>query len=225
MAKTIMLSLGGSVIAPDKVDAAFLKNFKKLVLGFVKRGYRFVVYCGGGSTARQYQKAASEAGEVAGEDLDWIGIHATKLNAHLLKALFRKDAEQTIVENPTKKICFRKKILICAGWKPGWSTDYDAVLMAKKLGISEIVNLTNTDYVYDKDPKKYKGAKPLGQLSWKEFRKVVGNKWTAGLNMPFDPIAAKEAEKSKIKVIVVGKDLGNLRKCLSRKEFKGTVVS
>jgi len=55
--KTIILSLGGSLIVPDQVDVNFLKNFKKLVEKYVKRNFRFVIICGGGSIARKYQQA------------------------------------------------------------------------------------------------------------------------------------------------------------------------
>lgn len=223
--KTIILSLGGSTIVPDKIDINFLKNFKKLINEFVKKDFRFVIYCGGGYTARRYQKAASIVGKLTEEDLDWIGIHATRLNAHLLRVIFKDLAEPKIVKDPTKKIKFNKTILIAAGWKPGWSTDYDAVLLAKNLRVSEVINITDIDYVYNKDPNKFKDAKPIKEISWKKFRKLVGNEWKAGLCMPFDPIAAKEAQKLKLKVIILGKDIANLSNFLNNKDSKCTIIS
>ena len=152
--KTIIMSLGGSVIVPNTVDIQFLKNFKKIIERYIKKNYRFVIYCGGGKTARNYQKAASNINYLNNKKLDWIGIHATILNANFMKILFGDVAEEHIVRDPTKKIKFNKKILIAAGWKPGWSTDYDAVLLAKNLKIKTIINMSNVNYVYDKDPKK-----------------------------------------------------------------------
>jgi uridylate kinase len=221
MKKTIIISLGGSVIVPDKVDTKFLKSFKKVI---DKYKYKFVIICGGGKTARYYQKAASAITKQSNEYLDWLGIHATKINAWFLKAIFGKDAEKLIVENPTKKVKFTRKILIAGGWKPGWSTDYDAVLLAKNLKIGTIINMSNIDYVYDRDPKKNKNAKKIKSICWKHFRKIVGSKWKAGLNKPFDPVAAKEAEKSKLKVIIIGKNLKNFENLLNDKKFEGTVV-
>ena len=223
--KTIVLSLGGSVIVPEKIDVNFLKNFKKLITEFVKKNFRFAVYCGGGSTARRYQEAHKNMVGDDQEALDWIGISATHLNASLLKSIFDDTAEKNIITDPTEKIDFKKKIIFAGGWKPGWSTDYDAVLLAKNLGASEVINITNTDYVYDKDPHKFKDAEPIKKISWKEFRKLVGNEWKAGLNMPFDPIAAKEAERLKLKVIILGKNISNLSDFLNNKKFKGTVIS
>ncbi len=219
-----IISLGGSIIVPDKIDVNFLKRFRALILRFVKKGDKFAIYCGGGRIARDYQKAASKIIGYDKEALDWIGIASTYLNAFLLKTIFNKFAEEKIVENPTKKINFKKQILLCAGWKPGWSTDYDAVLLAKNLGVKTVVNITNVNYVYDKNPKKFKNAIPIKKISWKKFRKLVGSKWDPGLNMPFDPIAAKQAEKSKIKVIIIGKNLKNLENLLNKREFKGTII-
>lgn len=221
--KTVIISLGGSIIVPDNIDIQFLKDFKLLIEEFTKKDYRFIIYCGGGMTARTYQKAAAEIVEDQ-ESLDWIGISATHLNAFLLRTVLYDISSEQIVKDPTACIESEKPVILAAGWKPGWSTDYDAVLVAKKLGTDTIINMSNIDYVYDSDPKKNPDAKPLKEISWSEFCNLVGNKWTPGLNMPFDPIAAKEAEEHRFKVIILGKDIDNLRKMLSEEEYKGTLI-
>ena len=218
------MSLGGSVIVPDKIDVKFLVDFKKIIYRYIKKNFRFVIYCGGGRTARNYQEAASKIVKLNNEDLDWLGIHATRLNAHFIKTLFNSITEDIIVKNPTQKIRFTKRILIAGGWKPGWSTDYDAVLLAKNLNIDIVINMSNINYVYDRDPKKNKNAKKIRNICWKHYRKISGNKWKAGLNKPFDPIAAKEAEKSGLKVIVIGKNLSNFENLLNNRKFEGTVI-
>ena len=53
---------------------------------------------------------------------------------------------------------------------------------------------------------------------------MIGKKWEPGLNAPFDPVASKEAEKLKIKVFVVGRDLNNLENLLNGKKFKGSTI-
>src|SRR3989338_5566475 len=224
MEKTIVMSLGGSVIVPDKIDADFIKKFKKIVNKYADKGYRFVIICGGGKIARDYQKAASQISRQSNDYLDWLGIHATKMNAWFMKSVFGKDAEKIIVDDPRKKVSFTRNILIAGGWKPGWSTDYDAVLLAKNLGVKTIINMSNIDYLYDKDPKKYNDAKKIKNISWKGYRKIAGSKWKAGLNAPFDPIAAKEAEKSGLRVFIIGKDLKNFEKLLQSKKFEGTII-
>lgn len=224
MPKTTIISLGGSLIVPDNIDVEFLKGFKAVIEKHIKKGNKFVIICGGGKTARKYQESASEISNVSSKDMDWLGIMATRLNAHLVKTAFGSNAEEMIVHDPTQKMDFRKNIIIAAGWKPGWSTDYDAVLLAKQLKAGQIINMSNIDYVYDKDPRKFSGAIPIKSISWKDFRKMIGSKWTAGLNAPFDPVAAKEAEKLRLKVAIIGKNLENLDNCLEGKEFKGTII-
>ena len=218
--QNIIISLGGSVIIPDKIDTDFLTKFKKLIEKYSKKD-RFIIICGGGKLARNLQKQAKKLKGITNRDLDWLGIYATRINASSLKQIF--NLKEGIITNPNEKIISRNNILIAAGWKPGFSTDYDAILLAKNINANKIINMTNIDYVYDKDPK-LKGARPIKKTTWKELRKIVGNKWKPGLNMPFDPIAAKEAEKLGLSVIVIGKDINNLKKVLDNKEFKGTLI-
>ncbi len=223
--KTITISLGGSLIVPEKIDYIFLKKFKELVENYIKKDYRFIIIAGGGFTARKYQKAASKIYRIDDKDLDWLGIHATRLNAHLLRTIFKENAHEVVIKNPHQKIKTNKKIMIGSGYRPGCSTDYDAVLLARKNNCKEIINLSNIPYVYDKNPNKHKDAKPIKEISWKDFRKIVGNKWDPGANFPFDPIASREAEKSDIKVIIAnGKNLANLKNILEEKEFEGTII-
>src|SRR3989338_7758671 len=127
--KTVILSLGGSLIVPDTIDSAFLKKFRKLILVLIKKRYRFVIYCGGGKWDRNYQNAAEKITQLKPVDKDWLGIYATRLNALLLQRIFQPYAEAQVVVDPTGHVSFTKRILVAAGWKPGWSTDYDAVLL------------------------------------------------------------------------------------------------
>ena len=223
--ETVVISLGGSVLAPSYIDTAFLNKFRKLILGLVKNGRRFVIILGGGETAREYMSAASKIVRLTHEDLDWLGIHATRLNAQLLRNVFRGHARPKVIRNPKEKVKGKEKVIIAAGWKPGRSTDYIAVMLAKNFGAKTVINITNTDYVYDKDPNKFPGAKPLKSVSWGHFRKLMGvKKWSPGLNTPFDPVAAKAAEKGKLKVAIMGKNLNSLEDFLQGKLFKGTVI-
>ncbi|PIN80426.1 UMP kinase [Candidatus Woesearchaeota archaeon CG10_big_fil_rev_8_21_14_0_10_30_7] len=223
--KLVIVSVGGSLIVPDELNISWLKKFKKLIENYVKKGYKFVLISGGGKIARKYQTTARSIVKLEKEDIDWIGIHCTRLNAHLLRTIFRTKAKYRVIKNPNQKIKFTEKVLIAAGWKPGCSTDYDAVLLAKNFKANKLINLTNTDYVYDKDPKKFKNAKPVEKISWADYRKISGNKWDPGLNLPFDPVASKEAQKLKLKVAIVnGNNLKEFEKYLNNKKFKGTLI-
>lgn len=222
-----IISVGGSIIIPKTgFDIKFLKKFRDLILAHAKKGERFILVVGGGDTCRKYQDAARKVVNLTDQDLDWIGIHTTVFNAQFVKTLFKGFVHEEVVSNPTKKNKTNKPIIIASGWKPGCSTDKDAVLLAKTYGAKEVINLSNIEYVYDKDPKKNKNAKKIEQISWQSFRKdIVGNKWDPGKNAPFDPIASREAEKLGLRVsILQGTNLKEVEKVLSGKKFKGTVV-
>lgn len=214
MVKNKVISLGGSLIVPDEIDVPFLKKFKKIL---EKRKDSFYIVCGGGKTARKYIKAASNFTK----DTDHVGIKSTWVNAELVKTLFPKAHKEVLIK--PKKI--KERIAIHGGNKPNRSSDYEAVELGVFLKDSEVINLTNVDYVYDKNPKKYKNAKHFEKISWTDYKKICGNKWIPGLSLPFDPIASRYAQKNNIKVVILnGKNLKNFENYLNGKKFKGTII-
>jgi len=225
-----VISLGGSIVVPDQVDTEFLKKFLVLIKDYLdkdkKRKLIFVV--GGGSTARAYQKAYREiVTSPDNNNQDWIGIAATKLNAELLKALFSDYCADDVVTDPTAEINFKAQVLVASGWKPGFSTDFDAVLLGERFKADTVVNLSNIAKVFSDDPKKNPNAVPLDKTNWEDFKKIVGTEWIPGKNVPFDPIATAKAAELKMKVIVAaGKDIENLKLILEDKMdmFKGTII-
>ncbi|MDP3990773.1 MAG: UMP kinase [Candidatus Nealsonbacteria bacterium] len=218
--KTIIISLGGSIIIPDKIQTEFLKRFKEFILKFIKQGYTFIIVTGGGNICREYQKAAAQISQLTDEDKDWLGIHATRLNAHLLRTIFKKEAYPVVLDSPHKEMNGAKfNLFIASGWRPGWSTDYDAVLLAKRFKTNKLINASNIIHVYDENKKSIK------KISWKNYRKLISSKWQPGMNVPFDPIAAKAAQEFKMEVIVTkGTDLKNLANIIQGKKFNGTII-
>ena len=222
----IVVSVGGSCIVPDGIDTDFLTRFKALILEKVEQGFSFAIITGGGKTCRRYQDAANTVTQLSQADLDWIGIHATRLNAQLLRNIFVGYAHPEVIHNPTIDIDADEPVIIAAGWQPGCSTDYDAVLMAKNLGARRLVNLSNIDYVYDSDPKKNPKAKKIENISWAEFRKIIPDHWDPGLSSPFDPIAAKEAETLGLEVAIInGTKLEEFSNYIDGNPFVWTVIS
>jgi uridylate kinase len=220
----IIISLGGSLINPDKIDIDFLRNFRDIILKYTKKD-SVAILCGGGKPAREYVESVKKLVDTSNEEADMIGIMATRLNAELVRVMFGRNAYEKVIYDPTQKINTDKRIIIGAGWLPGCTTDTDAVLLAENLHATQVINLTNIDYVYDKDPRKYNDAHPFLKLTWKEFRKLMDNKYCPGIHAPFDPVASKKAEKIKLKVIILnGKNLCNLQHFLDGKEFIGTTI-
>ncbi len=224
----IIISLGGSLIYPnDGLNVIYLKKLRKFILNQVNHGRRFIIICGGGAITRQYQSALSQIiKDIPNEDLDWLGTHATRLNAQLLRTVLPDVAKREVYFHYQSRLeSTSKPVVVAAGWKPGWSTDYCAVLLARDNGASTILNLSNISAVYDKDPKIYPDAKPIKQILWDDFEKLVGNKWIPGANLPFDPIATKLAKSLGLTVFITrGDDLENVNNALQGKPFKGTIV-
>lgn len=224
-----ILSLGGSLIAPNGgIDIKFLQEFNRFIRQKVAQGSRFFIVCGGGAIMRQYRDAAMAiiGKKIRAEDMDWLGVHVTRVNAHLLRTMFQDIAYEKIIKH--YDIVDKKAVhavVVCAGWRPGWSTDYDAVLLAQDYRIQNIINLSNVDQVYDKDPRQYPDAKAIDRMSWDKMLTIVGKKWVPGLNRPFDPIASQLARSLGLKVVICnGKNLENLDNILNGKKFVGTVI-
>ena len=165
--KTTVLSLGGSIVAPEKVDVEFLTRFKASIAGYLeeRKDARLILTVGGGAPARIYQEAARKISpSSSAEELDWLGIRATHLNGALVRAVFSEYVENELVTDPTGDFSFDGRILVAAGWKPGFSTDTDAVYLARKFGAKTVVNLSNIKKVYTDDPRKNPDAKPLDHI-------------------------------------------------------------
>lgn len=224
--KTVVVALGGSIVYPDAIDTAFLKKFRKFVARFTEKGTRFVLIVGGGNICRVYQNAAHAVSRLEDEDKDWLGIHVTRTNAHLIRTIFRDVAHPVVIDRRHKIKKATYPVTVGGGWQPGWSTDYVATVLAHDFGAKEVIVAGKPDHVYDRDPHKYKNAKPLPELSWKEYRKLIPSKWVPGSHAPVDPVAARFGQEKKVKAIIInGKDLKNFDALLKGKDFKGTIIS
>jgi uridylate kinase len=228
-----VISLGGSIVAPEGVDTNFLRGFLALVRELLEEDplRRFILVVGGGGPARAWQKAYRAiadgvSAKISDDEADWIGIMATRLNAQLVRALVSEWCPQAVVTDPTAVGSFEGRVLVAAGWKPGFSSDNDAVLLAERFHAEQVINLSNIEQVYTDDPKRNPEAQPIDRISWAEFRKLVGTEWTPGKNVPFDPVASARAAELGLTVIcAAGWDLGNLGRLLRDAAFTGTVIS
>lgn len=226
----VILSVGGSLVAPHGgIDTEFLGKLNNFVRGQLANNphRQFFLVVGGGATARQYRDAGESivGHQLSRDDLDWLGIHATRLNAQLIRTIFKEVAHPYVLKHYEIIRKVSEQVVVAAGWKPGWSTDFCAVLLAEDYDVSTIINLSNIDHVYDKDPNKYPDAKSIEKISWEDFRKIVGDEWNPGMNAPFDPVASKRSQELKLKVVVLnGRNMENLENYFAGKEFVGTVI-
>jgi len=226
--ETFVLSLGGSLVVPNGgIDIQFLSDFNAFIRKQIANNRRFFITVGGGGTTRHYQKAANlvRHQEIDNLDLDWLGLHATRLNAQLIRTIFRDIADARVIKHYEVILKIDKPVAIAAGWKPGWSTDYCAVTLCQDYNIPCVINLTNIDHVYSQDPRNNPDAKFLDDVTWETYRTMIGDTWIPGMNAPFDPVASKLAQDLDITVkILNGKHLDNLARALDNKEFVGTTI-
>ncbi len=226
----VVISVGGSLIVPNGgINTKFLNQLNDFIRNQLAQNHKrqFFLVIGGGATARHYIDAGREVvgHELSNEDLDWLGIHATRLNAHLIRTIFRDIAHPNIIKHYDVIQKAEEPVVVASGWKPGRSTDYCATLLCEDYDVRSVINLSNITQVCDKDPNKFPDAKPIKNISWADFRKLIGDEWKPGLNAPFDPIAAKKAQELGVQVAILsGSDFNNIKKYFENKEFIGTVV-
>ncbi|MCP6720316.1 MAG: UMP kinase [Patescibacteria group bacterium] len=223
--KTVVIALGGSIIYPKEIDVRFLGQFKSFIESFTKKGMRFVLVVGGGKVSRIYQAAAAKVAPLTDDDKDWLGIHATRSNAHLVRTVFRKVADPVIVDSRNKIKKLKHPVTVASGWRPGWSTDYVAMAIAHKLGVREVVIAGKPNAVYEKNPDRHVKMGRISCLRWGSYRALIPKEWKPGLHAPVDPVAARFAERNGIVAVIVGgRRLKNLERSLRGENFQGTII-
>lgn len=216
----IVISLGGSRIIPKDIDVDFLLELRKAILRKISSSpkEKIAIVCGGGFLARTYQNSLRNIFErsitkdsrkderSSNVTLDRLGILATKMNAFLVKSMFRGI----------------KNVSVHSGTVPGHSTDFVATSIASRHKSSTVINFSNILYVYDKDPRLNKDAVRIERISYSDFEKQFGKEWVPGKNVPFDPKALALAKKKRIKVIF-SDSIPDLENALDGK-YSGTII-
>jgi len=229
MKKEIVISLGGSLIIPDKINAKFLEDFKKCLLKN-KKNYRFIVVCGGGSTARTYINGLKKQDIKKKEYFQGLlGISATRLNARFMSYFFNKNSTKRIPKDmqDVKNLLRFHDIVFCGAlrYAKNETSDSTAAKLARFFN-TDFINLTNVNGLYDKNPKKYKDAKFIPETSHKDFLKRAKKiKFEPGQHFVLDQKAAKIIKKYNITTYILGPNLKNLNNLLNKKHFIGTVIT
>ncbi len=224
--KVIVLSLGGSLIIPNNVNIKYLKEFKKVILKNTKK-YKFVIVCGGGSVARKYISALKES-KINEKLQSFSGISATRMNARFMNYFFKINPEHGIPHTMKvlKKYIKKQDIVFCGAleYKPNQTSDSTSAGIAKYFK-TIFINLTNVKGLYDKNPAKYKNAKFIKEISWKEFDDMANKmKFKPGQHFVLDQTASKIIMENKIPTYIIGENMKELDNLLHNKKFKGTKI-
>jgi uridylate kinase len=225
--RVIVVSLGGSQIIKDnEINFDFLKKFREIVLKNQKK-YKFVIVCGGGSVARMYIDTLKKNNSGVLFQ-SFAGISVTRTNARFMSYLFNHDPKKgiphTMIE--VKNRLEKKDIIFCGAleYRPNETSDTTSARIASELK-AEFINITNVDGLYDKNPKEYKNAKLIKNISWNDFFKIARKiPFKPGQHFVLDQKSSKIIKDGKIKTCIIGNDLTNFEKFLENKEFIGTII-
>lgn len=226
MKEVKVISLGGSLIAPEKIDLNFIKEFKK-VINNNKSKYKFIIICGGGTTARKYIHALKDLG--LNEKLQsFIGISATRINARFMSYIFGFDPESGMPNtlHELEKYVKRQEITFCGAleYEMHQTSDSTAAEIARHFK-TDFINMTDVSGLHDKNPKEYKNAKFIPEISWEGLFKMANkNKFKPGQHFVIDQSAAEMIMNWKIVTYIIGKSLRQLDNLLNGRKFIGTVV-
>lgn len=225
-----VLAIGGSIIAPEgDQDPQSLVQWTEAVKEWCAEVQPLIVV-GGGAPARKAIELARHASTIE-EDLDLIGIAATRLNANVFLTFLKGNGVDTYHHVPrtveeTAEKAENHDVVVMGGTEPGHSTDYVAATLAKEVGADRIVIVTNVDGVYTADPNKDDSATKFESMTHDELLEVVGSKWTsAGANTVVDGPCAKFLKEHGIEACVVsGRNLTNIGKAVRGEDFNGTRI-
>ena len=221
----VVVSIGGSVLIPEKDDAKYIKTLADALKGLSDK-VQLMVVCGGGKISRYYSKTGKELGGSVYQ-LDEMGIAVTRINAKLLSIALGDAGIDEIPVDP--ETCAKNsapgKVSVMGGTEPGHTTDAVAAMIAKCSGAVRIVNASNVDAVFTDDPRTNPDAKRLTKMTIKELKEIVYDEHDACRSSVFDPLGVKIAMENRIDILMVnGRDLDELRNAILGKEIKGTFV-
>jgi uridylate kinase len=224
--KTIVISLGGSVLFPT-LEENRVSPYAE-ILRRISRMARLYVVVGGGGEARKYIAAARDLGLDEGL-ADEVGIQITRLNATLLAGALGAAAYPEVARTQTEACSFAVsgKIVVMGGITPAQTTDAVAAVLSERAHADLMVNLTSVDGIYTADPKTDPSAQRIERLTPDELMEIVGSgSLSAGSNMVIDSIAARVFQRSGIPLLVIdGRDPRNLEEALLKGRYSGSLVS
>ena len=113
MKKTMVISLGGSLIVPEKDNSNFLDRFKHILSKHYKT-HKFVIVCGGGTIARKYITALKKEHQ-SKKQLSVAGILATRTNAQFMMQFFGKEVNNELPKDmkDVKDYLSKNDVVLC----------------------------------------------------------------------------------------------------------------
>ena len=207
----IAISLGGSLLTGKNTTEPTLnpqtyKKYATAIKKLHKEGHQIIVVCGGGNHARYFIETAKQL-DASRAIQDNLGVKSTHINALLFTAALGDTADQTRIYQRSSdlKHAPQDKILVGGGYKPKSSTDYRAVIFAGKMNADLIINATDIDGVYTKNPTIHPDAEKLPELTYQRLEKIIkqNTRQAPGEYGLFDLKGVRLAKKLNIPLIII----------------------
>lgn len=226
----LIVKLGGSVIQED------LTNVNPKVFTCVERLLHLhlpiVIVTGGGKICRLFQNALKENGCTNVDNLHWVGTRVVNLQSEFIKSIFPVENTFPFLIDSDEMLSSALNSLdkymyfAAGGWNIGHSSDYDAAKMALFFKTTEVLRISDINYVYDGDPDKNPDAKKIERATWQEYLDIIGNpgEHVPGASYPVDPIAAQVAMENNLKFYFTSLDKFLEVETLDFSKFQGTVI-
>jgi uridylate kinase len=223
----VVVSIGGSVLLTGTGDPEYFERLADLLrrLGTERP---LIVTTGGGRTAREYIRLGRTLG-LTEVELDEVGIEVTRLHARLLAARVGPPAPAhppTTVAAVVEHLKVGSPVIL-GGTEPGHTTDGVAALVAVRVRAARVVNATDVDGVFDRDPRTHPDARRIERLTWAEFRAMVhaGTSGEPGQNFLFDRLGVDALARARIPLLIVpGRDLANLEEAIAGRPCRGSRI-
>lgn len=221
------ICVGGSVLAPNGPDGKFAKKLAEVLRRLKEEGHEISLVVGGGGPARMYIEEGRRL-LLPSTKLDELGIQITRMNARFLALVVGEICEQKPIETVEEAtiVLASGKIPIMGGTTPGQTTDAVAATLASSVGSELLIFISNVDGIYDKDPKLFPDAQKIKVMKTADLVNLFGKiKFSPGMNVVIDPVAAKLIHLHRLKCVVLGKEeIERLPDILAGKPHSGTVI-
>ncbi len=182
--KRVLLKLSGEVFKGKQesgIEGGTIMDLAKRVANLQKMGCQVGVVIGGGNIWRFRDNKHLTLGRVTS---DTMGMMATVMNGlafesalkevgadvRAVSALPCEKAMENYLPKRARNHMDKGRIVIFAGGtgSPYFTTDSAAALRALEMECDVLLKATKVDYVYDKDPMKYKNAKKYTSMKYQE---------------------------------------------------------
>lgn len=228
--KRVLLKLSGESLAGNKttgIDFDKVLEICSEIKEVAKKGIEIAIVVGGGNFWRgrsnqQMDRCTS----------DYIGMLGTTMNALAIGDAFKQLGQEVRVQTGVEmrqiaefyikdradKHLQKSRVVVfgCGTGSPFFSTDTAAALRANEINADALLKATNVDAIYTKDPKKYKDAEKIDEITYLEvLNKKISVMDTTAISLCMDnelPIVVFDINKK-----------GNLLKVINGDKIGTTV--